>query len=219
MKRRAKLNSKNFRVSKTQVYIAKATPVKPAPREEMVEVIRRVWNKQSPKFLKHIKKLSIQRTTKTGSITGGWFDSKYDQIKFFDAEYAPLDQYELTAVHELAHANWWFLYKYHREELKKFCDKVFPLPPLTQYLKGHEKKWKKAVANQKILDNKDEYWANSWTNEIHSFIAEYLHNPDLLDRWTRPITVQRNVDIAIEAYKELHNITSDTSSYIKKESK
>ena len=209
MKKRAKLNSKNFRVTKTQVYIAKATPVKPAPREEMVEKIRTIWNKQSPKFLKHIKKLSIQRTTSTGTFCGGYFDAGKDQLKFYDSEYAPLPQYETTAVHELAHANWWFLYKYHREELKKFCEIVYKLPPLNTYQRNHEKQWRRNVCNQLILDNEDQKWANSFTNEIHSFIAEYLHNPALLGAYHEPSVSQHVLEIAIRAYEDLHNIKEE----------
>lgn len=219
MKRRAKLNSKNFRVTKTQVYIAKATPVKPAPREEMVEAIRKVWNKQSPKFLKHIKKLSIQRTTTTGKFCAGWFDTRNDQLKFYDSRDTKLENYETTAIHELAHARWWFMYRYHREELKKFCEIVYKLPPLNTYQRNHEKAWRKAVCNQLILDNKDQQWANSFTNEIHSFIAEYLHNPALLGEYHEPTTTQHTLQKAIAAYEELYNITSDTSSYMEKESK
>jgi len=209
MKRRAKLNSKNFRVTNTVVYIAKATPIKPAPRPEVVETIRKIWNEQSPKFLKHIKKLSIQRTTSSGTFCGGYFDAIKDQLKFYDSEYAILEQYETTAVHELAHAKWWFMYKYHREELKKFCEIVYRLPPLNQYQAGHERRWRKYVCNQLILDNKDQKWANSFTNEIHSFIAEYLHNPELMGAYHKPRVRSTTVQIAIDAYKELHNIKEE----------
>ncbi len=206
MKRRAKLNSKNFRVSKTQVYIAKATPVKPAPRPEMVETIRKIWNKQSPKFLKHIKKLSIQRTTTTGHFLAGYFDAIKDQLKFYDSQGANMEQYETTVVHELAHAKWWFMYRYHRDELKKFCERVSVLPPLNQYQRNHENRWRKHVCNQLILDNEDQKWANSYTNEMHSFLAEYTHNPALLGEYHEPITTQHILEVAVEAYEELHQI-------------
>jgi len=206
--RKVKLNSKNFKVNKgTVVYIAKQTGLKSAPRKEVVEAIRDIWNSQPAKLLKHIKKLSIVVTSQTGSICAGYFDSSKDQIKFYDAGFAKVWQYQTTAVHELAHAKFWILYQYHREELKKFCDIVNKLDPLNKYQARNEAKWRKQVSNQKILDNKDNTWCNAYPNEIHSFIAEFLYRRDLVEGepFHCPFSYRkRELEVAINAFNELH---------------
>ena len=204
MTKRVKLNNQNFKVKNTKVYIAKATPSRPAPKPEIVEIVRRIWNKQDPKFTKHIKRICIQKSVRQyGNITIGYFNTEQRVLKIFDSDTAKINEYEVTVVHELAHAWWHWAYQYHREELKEFCNTVNLLPPFNIYMRNHPK-WLTTVNSHKILDNHDEKWANQYPNEYHSAIAEFFDSDTDLNDYHEPKITQATLFKAKDAYDKLH---------------
>lgn len=148
---RAKLNSKGFKVYKNfKLYIAEATEGgwsrsgKPAPRKELVDMVRQMWNNDpSIKAMrKHIKEISI-KYVKTINITGMWNNEK-KKVTVNDNGIESVDEYGSTFVHEIiGHTFWDFARKWRREELIAFNKLANELPPVSTYVKKNEEEWKK----------------------------------------------------------------------------
>jgi len=134
----------------TTIYIAKPSTggwhcgARPAPRDEVVEAVQKVWNTE--KSLKHLRKfvksISIQYT-KTMKTIGLWEDAK-SKVTIYDDGTTPVRFYESVMIHEVVgHTFFHFAMKYRREELVKFCTIANRLQPITDYIKKNENNWRK----------------------------------------------------------------------------
>ena len=176
--KRAKIGSHGFKVHKnTKVYIGKATMSKSAVDEDLVELIKNLWNsnESTKKMRKHIKYISIKNLS-SSSRAGSWNLEK-QKVEIVQVRHNPdLDWYEGTFIHEVeGHAFWDFSRKWRRQELIKFNELANKMPPVNDYCKKNEKKWK-AI--------NDEYWDKNakdphpsmtrYANEQHSAICEVV---------------------------------------------
>ena len=144
--KRPKLNTQGFKTYKnTRLYIGTVTENgHPAPRKEIVDMFRNLWNNDSSiiAMRKHIKEIVITRV-KTLPLAGTWEKEK-EKVCIKDNGIASLDWYKGTVVHEIVgHAFWDFSRKWRRVELLKFNKLANKTAPVNPYVKKNEQKWKK----------------------------------------------------------------------------
>lgn len=166
--KRAKIGSHGFKVHKnTKVYIGKATMSKSAVDEDLVELVRNLWNsnESTKKMRKHIKYISIKNLSNS-KRSGSWNLEK-QKVEIVQVSYKPdLNWYEGTFIHEVeGHAFWDFSRKWRRQELVKFNELANKMPPVNNYCKKYEKSWKKV---------NDESW-DSNAKEVHPSMTRYAN--------------------------------------------
>jgi hypothetical protein len=134
-------------VNSSQVYVSKGTPVRPKPRNEVIALIRNIWNDDSnvKKMKKYIRKLSIQtRISSNGQFIncGKWVKSDKKVIIYDHSDINFLD-YKKVFYHEIVgHAFWNWAEEYRPEEWKEFNEYVKNLKPITNYVRINANKWK-----------------------------------------------------------------------------
>lgn len=151
--KRAKLNTHGFKVYKNfKLYISEGSSgngwsgrrIKPAPRTELVDAVRDLWN-NDPTFKamrKHIKSISI--TTVVSQKIAGLWDAENQKICVKDNHSDSISFYKSVFVHEIiGHTFWDFARKWRREELIAFNKLANELPPVNTYVKDNEEAWKK----------------------------------------------------------------------------
>ena len=163
--KRAKIGSHGFKVHKnTKVYIGKATMSKSAVDEDLVELIKNLWNsnESTKKMRKHIKYISIKNLS-SSSRAGSWNLEK-QKVEIVQVRHNPdLDWYEGTFIHEVeGHAFWDFSRKWRRQELIKFNELANKMPPVNDYVAEY------------IEDKRDGRIDTIFENEQHSAIAEIV---------------------------------------------
>ena len=148
--KRPRLGSHGFKVYKnTKVYIGKETEGgwsrdgKPAPRDEVVQTVRNMWN-TDPSIIamrKFIKSIKITYR-KSGNLAGQWSNSE-KKFSVIDNGTANPHDYEEVVIHEvIGHAFWDFSRKWRRIELANFNKLANSLPPVNDYVKDNENTWK-----------------------------------------------------------------------------
>ena len=159
--KRAKLNSQGFKVYKNfKLYISEGSSgngwsgraVKPAPRKELVDMVRDMWNNDSSikAMRKHIKAISI--TTVVSQKIAGLWDKENEKICIKDNHRDSIAFYKSVFIHEIiGHTFWDFARKWRREELIAFNKLANELPPVSTYVKRNEVSWKK------INDEQDDF--------------------------------------------------------------
>lgn len=140
-------NKQGFEVvCNSQVYIAKGTPSKSAPRDEVVSLVREMWNKvpEIKKLRPHIKKLSVQRTiSNTDVVSLGSYNVTKSKVIIRDHHAMRVNDYKETMYHEIVgHAFWYWAAKWRNEEWKEFNDFVSKLRPINEYVRRNATKWK-----------------------------------------------------------------------------
>ena len=178
--KRAKIGSHGFKVHKnTKVYIGKATMSKSAVDEKLVSLVRNLWNsnESTKKMRKHIKYISIKNLS-SSKRAGSWNLEK-QKVEIVQVHYRPdLNWYEGTFIHEVeGHAFWDFSRKWRRQEIVKFNELANKMPPVNNYCKKYEKKWKEI--NDESWDSNAKEVHPSMTryaNEQHSAICEVVRN-------------------------------------------
>jgi hypothetical protein len=178
--KRAKIGSHGFKVHKnTKVYIGKATMSKSAVDEKLVSLVRNLWNsnESTKKMRKHIKYISIKNLS-SAKRAGSWNLEK-QKVEIVQVHYRPdLNWYEGTFIHEVeGHAFWDFSRKWRRQEIVKFNELANKMPPVNNYCKKYEKKWKEI--NDESWDSNAKEVHPSMTryaNEQHSAICEVVRN-------------------------------------------
>ena len=178
--KRAKIGSHGFKVHKnTKVYIGKATMSKSAVDEDLVELIKNLWNsnESTKKMRKHIKYISIKNLSSAKSA--GSCNLEKQKVEIVQVHYRPdLNWYEGTFIHEVeGHAFWDFSRKWRRQEIVKFNELANKMPPVNNYCKKYEKKWKEI--NDESWDSNAKEVHPSMTryaNEQHSAICEVVRN-------------------------------------------
>ncbi len=184
---------------KTKIYIAKATNAKTAPRDEVVKIILSEYRKAPLKLRKRIKQVSILKSiTTAGKYRSGQWSERNQKLTITDHDACPITTYQKDVVHELAHAKFHWLARYHIVELKEFCKVVQQKRPPTGYVIRHERFWKQEWYAKHPKE------CNTYCNEYHSAIAEYVagfkNDPTGLHTWR---LTQNETDRVVEAYRRL----------------
>lgn len=141
-----------------RIYIAKETAGgwsrggKPAPRKEIVSVIRDLWNNDPAfkKMRKHVDYLTIQYSENVTNV-GRWNPTEKKLTVFDNGTMSP-DDFKSLFVHEvIGHVFWDLARKWRREELVEFNRLANSLPPVNSYVQKNEEEWKK------MSDEYDDY--------------------------------------------------------------
>lgn len=143
-KRKIRLNSQGFKVAKgTVVYVGSATLTKPAPRTELVDMVKEMLRnyKDLKPMRKHISAITIT-FQRTNHFAGFWQPIK-QKLEIIDNGSQTVKEFTSTLIHEIiGHTFYWFAMKWRRLELIDFNKIANELPPITTYVKENEKKWK-----------------------------------------------------------------------------
>ena len=152
---------------------------KSAVDEKLVSLVRNLWNsnESTKKMRKHIKYISIKNLS-SAKRAGSWNLEK-QKVEIVQVHYRPdLNWYEGTFIHEVeGHAFWDFSRKWRRQEIVKFNELANKMPPVNNYCKKYEKKWKEI--NDESWDSNAKEVHPSMTryaNEQHSAICEVVRN-------------------------------------------
>ena len=197
----AKIGSHGLKVYKgTKVYIGEGTY-----GGNTRHVFTNMWHTDPSlkKMRKHIKILKITYQ-KSGDLAGSWdFDgSKVTLIDHGQSQETTM----ATIVHEIVgHAFWDFSRKWRRDKLVKFNELANSLPPVNDYIKENEEKWKtwndeqgrtKGITNTKGSESMTRY-----ANEQHSAITELIYEKK---GWKKILINDSDKQKLIQAWKELH---------------
>ncbi len=205
--KRAKLNSQGFKVYKNfKLYISEGSSgngwsgraVKPAPRKELVDMVRDMWNNDpSIKAMrKHIKAISI--TTVVSQKIAGLWNLEDGKICVKDNHRDSIPFYKSVFIHEIiGHTFWDFARKWRREELIAFNKLANELPPVSTYVKKNEVSWKKINDEsddedqfKKSISHIPDYDAseelcNEYQTKVKAFLdARKTNGHDLMTRYT-----------------------------------
>ena len=174
----------------TKIYIAESTVGgwqrggKPAPRKEIVDVIRDLWNNDPSvkKLRKHVDYMTIQYSENVRDI-GRWNNEK-KKLTIFDNGAMSPDDFKSLFVHEIVgHTFWDFSRKWRREELVEFNRLANSLPPVNSYVEKYEDEWKKAN------DEHDDY---------EKFEKSVSHIPE----WDASEELTKEYDEKLKAFEE-----------------
>ena len=206
--KRAKIGSHGFKVHKnTKVYIGKATMSKSAVNEELVELIRNLWNsnESTKKMRKHVKYISIKHLI-SGNRAGSWNLAK-QKVEIIQVREQPdLEWYRGTFIHEVeGHAFWDFSRKWRRQEVIKFNELANKMPPVNGYCKKNEKKWKSW--NDEKWDDLEKEPHSSMTryaNEQHSAVSEIVRDVGRGTMSEDKLIGDKDLKKLVSAWHELH---------------
>lgn len=183
----------------TRIYIAESTAGgwnrggKPAPRKEIVSVIRDLWNNDPAfkKMRKHVDYLTIQYSENVKDI-GRWKPSE-KKLTIFDNGKMSEDSFKSLFVHEVVgHVFWDLARKWRREELAEFNRLANSLPPVNSYVQEYEEEWKKTS---------DEY------DDYQQFEKSVSHIPE----WDASVELTKEYDEKLKAFEEKRKSNSHDS--------
>jgi hypothetical protein len=174
------------------LYVAKATLLKRAPREGIVKTVTSILKEKQYKMVKkHVKRISVTTTINHSGFTvmGRWRMTK-EQVQVFDSGYQSEDRYDHVVRHEFAHAEFHYLKKYNPEAHARFVELALKHTPVSTYVSGHERKFRRQINQDRV---------SMYADEQHSETAVRLANKMVLHRTEGELS-----DELVEAYKELH---------------
>ena len=183
---------KSKKKSNPNIYVAKATTIRPAPRAIIVSTVKAILKEKQYKMVKkHVKKISIISTIKRSGFTvmGRW-KANQEQVMVYDKASQPVEQYDHVARHEFAHAEFHYLLKYNPEAHANFIKVAMKHAPVSTYVRDHESKFRR----QANMDSKPMY-----ADEQHSEMAVRLADKMCLHQ-----PIGELPEELVQAYRELH---------------
>lgn len=174
------------------LYVAKATAFKPAPRAIVVETVKTILKEKQYKMVKkHVKKISIISTiNSTGCTVMGRWKKIQEQVMVYDKASIPAEQYDHVARHEFAHAEFHYLLKYNTEAHANFIKVAMKHAPVSTYVQYHKSKF----LRQTNMDSLPMY-----ADEQHSEMAVRL-----ADKMCLHSPLGEMSEELVQAYRELH---------------
>jgi hypothetical protein len=178
----------------------------PPPREEVVDVVRNIWNtdksiQQMRDYINEIR-IDVRGLNDTNQYIGEWYKDYrfhiYDNITM-DPHY-----YETVTIHELdGHAYFQWSMIYRTKLLEAFCKLANICPPVTSYVKKYEDKWRKIPMG---INNDFNYY----TDEQHSALAEIDHEIENCGIPYHEILISDKLrDQLLHLYRELHELRTN----------
>jgi len=184
-----------IKYKKTQIYIAKETPLKIAPRPEVVALVTKILKEpQYKKIMKFIKRVSIVRSGESGHfVTSGYWKPRQQVLHVKDHRGISVEDYEQTIRHELAHVFYQWATEWRAEELTAWCNVANRAAPISTYVKRHERSFKAENGTWGKVTNH-----SLFAEEQHSeFASLHSGHPDAIS-WAL------NNDELRAAYEALH---------------